>query len=141
VQRELREDPSKIANFLEEVLRLESPFVGHFRKVVKKGGITLHGVHLEENARVMVLWASGNRDGSVFPDPDEFSMERDNRKAHFGFGHGIHLCLVARLELQIVLEEFLAATCFILEGRGFRSPKYVQSAFVRSLEELNICIS
>jgi len=54
---------------------------------------------------------SANRDEQVFDDPFLFNIEREPNK-HLGFGAGAHFCLgasLARLELKIVLEEFLAS--------------------------------
>jgi cytochrome P450 len=65
LQEILRCSPDRIPHFIDEVLRLQSPFAGHFRKVVPAGGVTLHGVHMPQHARVQVLWASANRDPKV----------------------------------------------------------------------------
>jgi cytochrome P450 family 144 len=60
-QESLRKNPSRAQDFIDEVLRLESPFGGHFR-IVKQDGVSLHGIPLPKGTRLMVLWASANRD-------------------------------------------------------------------------------
>uniref|UniRef100_A0A6S8D206 Cytochrome P450 n=2 Tax=Aplanochytrium stocchinoi TaxID=215587 RepID=A0A6S8D206_9STRA len=140
----LRENPDRIPDFIEEVLRLESPFNGHFRKVKKEEGITLHGQHLPKGTRVMLLWGSGNRDEGYWKNPEEFSIERENRRSHLSFGSGIHSCLgqkLARLEVKVVLEELLKRTQNIEIGQTSGKLKYLNSTFVRSLEKLPLRLS
>ena len=99
VQEELRSDRRLVPNFIEEVVRLESPFREHFR--VAAHDTQLAGVDLAEGARIFLMWASANRDPEVFDRPDEIRLDRDGPRAHFGFGWGIHKCLgasLARLE-------------------------------------------
>lgn len=131
IQTRLRENPERIADFIEETLRYESPFGGHFRKC--RGGSELHGVSIPDGARVMLLWGSGNRDERYWDHPDEISIDRPHQKSHLGFGFGVHACLgqkLARIEVRVVLEELLKAT--ELMERGWQECRYVPSAFVRS---------
>ncbi|MCA9771722.1 MAG: cytochrome P450, partial [Myxococcales bacterium] len=137
LQSELRGDPAKIPVFLEEVLRLESPFQGHFR--VAREDAELGGAKLRAGDRLMVLWASGNRDERQFEDPDRVRLDRRSATKHFGFGHGLHLCVgapLARMEGRIVLEEILRRTTGFELAPG--SVRHRPSAFVRTLEALPI---
>lgn len=137
IQEELRASPELIPSFVEETLRLESPFQGHFRKT--KAPVELHGQTLPTNTRIMLLWASGNRDPRKWPDPDEIDLGRANPRQHLGFGYGIHLCLgapIGRMEGRIALEELLDRTDWIeLAGDDF---SHRRSVFVRTLERLPI---
>jgi cytochrome P450 len=138
LQASLREDPSRIPLFVEEAVRLESPFQGHFRKTNE--ATELAGVALPEGARLMVLWASGNRDEHVFESPDAIDLDRGNLKAHLSFGHGIHLCIgaqLARLEAKVALEELLRRTTHF-EMRG--PARHVSSVFVRTPLDLPIAL-
>jgi cytochrome P450 len=138
LQEALRRDPSRIPLFVEEAVRLESPFQGHFRKT--KEASELAGVSLPEGARLMVLWASGNRDERVFDSPDTINLDRPNLRAHLSFGHGIHLCIgaqLARLEAKVALEELLKRTTrFEMTG----PVRHVSSVFVRTPAELPIAL-
>lgn len=137
VQQELRAHPELIPAFVEETLRLESPFQGHFRKT--KVPVELYGQALPPNERIMLLWASGNRDPRKWPSPSEIDLRREGARQHLGFGYGIHLCLgapIGRMEGRIALEQLLARTDWVeLDGTDF---PHRQSVFVRTLERLPI---
>ncbi len=131
LQRELRDDPSSIPPFVEEAVRLESSFKGHYRAV--KRATRLGGVDLAEGSRVFLLWAAANRDPEIFERPDEVDLRRTNMHEHIAFGRGIHFCIgarLARLEVRVILEELLARTrSFGLDPA--KPARYVRSIFVR----------
>ena len=138
MQQQLREHPDRIEAFLEEVLRLETPLLGHFRLV--KNDTQVGGRDLPAGSRVMLLWASANRDEEAFTSPDVIDLERSKRRAHLGFGHGLHLCIgaaLARMEARIALETLLARTRHIALAphNDFR---HVPSLMVRGLRELTL---
>jgi hypothetical protein len=137
VQEELRAHPELVPNFVEESIRLESPFQGHFRQT--KVPVELHGEELPINSRVMLLWASGNRDPRKWPDPDKIDLHRAGLRQHLSFGHGIHLCLgapIGRMEGRIALEQLLERTDWVELGEG--DFPHRKSVFVRTLERLPI---
>jgi cytochrome P450 len=104
----LRRDPAMITPFLEEVLRFESPFRGHYRHVLADA--ELAGVALPADSHLLLLWGAANRDAEVFGDPNEFRLDRPNIKNHLAFGKGGHFCLgaaLARLEARIVISALL----------------------------------
>ena len=139
IQKMLREDRSKIPDFVDEVLRLESPFAGHFRKVVKP--VKIRDTQFLPGDRVQVLWASGNRDPRVYDRPDELNLSRKSKRRHLGFGYGIHMCLgnpLAKMEIRVVLEELICKTQSVYSRYDIESPMYIQSAFVRSLDSLYV---
>lgn len=105
----LRHDPTMIAPFLEEVLRFESPFRGHYRHVL--ADTELAGVSLPADSHLLLLWGAANRDEAVFENPNEFRLGRPNIKNHLAFGKGGHFCIgaaLARLEARIVMSSLLA---------------------------------
>ena len=111
IEQQLRREPEKINDFIEEVFRLESAFQGHFRLTKKE--ISLHGVTIPANQRVFLLWASGNRDERFWEHPDAIDLNRPNGKKHLTFGHGVHACIgreLARMEIRIVISSLLART-------------------------------
>jgi cytochrome P450 len=102
---ELREDPSLIPNAVEEILRRDTSVIAWRRSTTRP--VEIAGVKVPENERLMLLLASANRDESVFDNPDEFDIRRENAGKHLAFSHGIHFCLgapLARLEAKIALE-------------------------------------
>jgi cytochrome P450 len=99
----IRQDQSLIHRAIEEAVRLASPIRSFTRTVASDH--SLGGVELKAGSRVMLVFASANRDESRFTDPDRFDVHRAPI-AHLGFGHGIHMCVgmnLARLEMQALL--------------------------------------
>ncbi len=97
-------DPKLAPATIEEVLRLESPAQGLFRRATRT--VEIGGVELPEGARVMVHFGSANRDECVFADADRLDPGREELGKHVAFGKGIHFCIgapLARLELKISL--------------------------------------
>lgn len=141
LQSRLRDAPELIERFVEEVVRLESPFKGHYRAVVEDA--SLGGADIPAGSRLLLLWAAANRDPTVFDAPDVIDLQRDNAAEHLGFGHGIHFCIgarLARMEACVILEELLGQT------RGFSIepgsvPRHVRSIFVRRLARLRLQMS
>ncbi|MBB1023214.1 cytochrome P450 [Dietzia sp. DQ12-76] len=103
----LRSDPASRDAFTEEVLRLDAPFVGHYRHVVRD--TELGGVTIRAGAHLFLLWGSANRDPNHFAEPDRFDPTRDDA-SHLSFGRGIHFCVgaaLARLESRAALDLLL----------------------------------
>jgi len=100
----------------------------------------LGGRPIAEGTRVMLLWASANRDEVVFPDPDRIDLDRPNARGHLAFGVGIHHCIgamLARRQAQIALETVLDRTARI-EPAWPAPPRHVPSLFVRRLTRLDL---
>ena len=103
--QELVEDPLKIENAVEEILRFDGPVLNHRR--VAKVDTEVAGVSIPAGAKVMMCFASADHDPAQFEDPDQFDISRENAELHLAFGKGPHFCLGAplgRLETRIVLE-------------------------------------
>jgi cytochrome P450 len=139
VQQALRDDPQLLGAFLEETLRFEPPFRGHYRHVV--ADTTLAGVDLPAGARLLLLWGAANRDPSHFDAPDEFRLDRQGAKGHLAFGRGVHFCVgaaLARLEARLVFEHLLERTTNVTAtGVG----RWLPSLLVRRLERLELALS
>ncbi|MFI6430131.1 cytochrome P450 [Rhodococcus oryzae] len=139
VQRALRDDPALIDPFLDEALRLESPFRAHHRHVV--ADTTLGGVALPAGSHALLLWGSANRDPARFERPDEVVLDRPGIRSHLAFGKGSHFCIGSALARM----EALAAVTLLLE-RSTRisiadEASWVPSIFVRRHLRLPIQIS
>jgi cytochrome P450 len=134
IEQQLRDDPQKIPAFVEEVLRLDSAFQGHFRWA--RTDCELHGVHMPRGSRIFLMWASGNRDERFWDNPETIEIGRKNGRKHLTFGHGVHGCLgreLARMEIRIVLRELLARTSKLnLAGDA----PFIASMFARTLVQL-----
>ena len=108
VEAELRGNPGLIRNFVEEVLRLESPSQGFFRYALADAEVG--GVSIPKGAMVHVRFAAANRDPRQFPRPDKLDLHRRNAATHMAFSTGQHHCIgapLARLELQTAFRSFL----------------------------------
>ena len=113
LQQQLREHNIPIEPATDEILRMHAPLIANRRRTTRP--VTIGGRDIPEGERVMVLWASANRDEKVFENPDEFRLDRAET-ANLLYGRGIHACPgapLARLELRILLEELLSATTAI----------------------------
>lgn len=138
LQSELRQSPDKIGNFIEETLRLEAPFHGHFRVVTQD--TTLAGATLKKGERLMLSWSSSGRDEAKFDHAQTVDLQRKAPKSHLSFGYGIHHCIgasLARSEARIAIETILARTSAISLVPGSEL-KHIPSLFIRSLQRLDI---
>jgi cytochrome P450 len=103
----LRRSPELIPQAIEELLRFDAPFQWFTRVATRD--VDIHGVSIPAGGRVVVIWASANRDERRWSRADELVVSRERRR-HVSFGEGIHHCLgapLARMEARIVLEEAL----------------------------------
>ena len=136
LQQQLRHRPEQIPAFIEEMLRLESPFRLHLRSVPRD--TALGGVDIPAGSTVLLLWGAANRDPSAFERPDDVVLNRPAPRRHVAFGRGIHYCVgapLARLETRIALSVLLERTSsFALDPA--EGPQWVQSLMVRRHERL-----
>ncbi len=135
----LRRDPSLIPNAVEEFLRWASP-VYHFRRTATQEA-ELGGKRIREGDKVVLWFASGNRDEAVFTNPYDFDVTRQHND-HVTFGKGSpHFCLgnsLARLEIQVLFEELVPRLADIrLAGDVTR----VRSNFVNGIKKLPVEVS
>ncbi len=107
IQDRLRRDRGELAPAIDEILRLHGPLISNRRVATR--AVTIGGRTLEAGDRIMVMWASANRDGAAFADADAFHPGRDQSR-NLLYGAGIHVCpgaQLARMQLNIVLDELL----------------------------------
>jgi cytochrome P450 len=107
LRRALRLDPALIPRAIEEMLRLDAPIQGFARRVT--ADCTVGSQAIASGETVFLLWASANRDDSVFDRPDAVVLDRRINR-HLTFGIGPHFCqgaALAREELRIMLTALL----------------------------------
>jgi cytochrome P450 len=140
LQAQIRAEPALVKPFVEEMLRLESPFrhhLRHARRTTELGGVTI-----EAGSTLLLLWGAANRDPAEFDRPDDVVLDRPAPRHHLGFGRGIHLCVgapLARLEAEVVLSRFLEQTrAFTLDPGD--PPERVPSWMVRRFRRLPLVV-
>jgi cytochrome P450 len=134
----LRQDPLRAPRLIEELLRYEPPVQFRTRRTLS--AIDIAGVTIPEGSDLVLLLASGNRDATVFPDPDRFDPDRAGTR-HLGFGGSLHYCVgapLARFEAEAALTALAArlkAPRLIADP-----PPYRQGAALRGPEHLRVAI-
>ena len=134
----IREHPDRIPSVVEECLRLASPNQGMSRVVMRD--TTLAGVDIPRGSRVIVMFASANRDEALYECPHEMNPERANLHAELSFGHGTHYCVganLARLETIVALER-LALRVASYQVHDDNTFEYLPSVVLRGLKRLHI---
>ncbi|SEM14462.1 cytochrome P450 [Rhodococcus maanshanensis] len=129
IQNWLRDNPALVDHFLDEALRLESPFRAHHRHVV--ADTTLGGVTLPAGSHALLLWGSANRDPARFERPDEVVLDRPSIRSHLAFGKGTHFCVGSALAR---MEALAAVTMLIKRSSDIAladDAAWVPSIFVR----------
>jgi cytochrome P450 family 144 len=138
IQQQLRENPELLGVFIEEALRFEAPFRGHYRHTLRD--TTLAGVEVPADSRLLLMWGAANRDPAHFEAPNEFRLNRISAKDHLTFGKGVHFCVgaaLARLEARIVLGMLLERTSWI---DAADVGDWLPSILVRRRERLQLAV-
>jgi len=143
LQQLLRRERQRIPNFVEEMLRMESPVKGDFR--LSRLPTRVGDTDLPAGTTVMLVNAAANRDPRRFDDPGTFDIERENARHHLAFGRGIHTCPgapLARSEARVSIERLLDRTSDITLSEekhgppGDRRFRYVPTFILRGLTRL-----
>ena len=132
----LKSNPDLIPNMVSEIIRWQTP-LAYMRRIAKTDTI-LNGQFIRKGDKVVMWYASGNRDERVFERPDDFIIDRANVRNHISFGFGVHRCMgnrLAEMQLRILWEELLPRFENI-EVVG--EPEYVQSNFVRGISKMMV---
>jgi cytochrome P450 len=145
LQQQLRGDGERVGNFVEEMLRFESPVKGDFR--VARVATIVGGVDIPAGATVMVLNGAANRDPRKFECPAEFRVDRENAREHLSFGHGIHFCPgapLARTEGRVSIKRLLDRLTDIRISEeehgppGARRYRYLPTFILRGVSRLHL---
>ncbi len=141
LQNTLRSEPTRIATFVEEALRVDPPFRGHYRVTTRD--VQLGDTQLPAGSHLLLAWPAANRDEAVYDAPDEVRLDRPRARNHVGFGWGIHLCVgapLARMEAKVAIETLLARTTRIRLDTDRLPLRYHPSLLVRRLESLPLLL-
>jgi cytochrome P450 len=132
-------DPARIIPRLtEEALRRDAPHRGLFRITTRE--VEVGGSTLPAGAPMLLLFGSGNRDETVFPNPDHADLDRPNVRDHLAFGRGLHSCPgapMARAEIRVALETLIRKLPGLRLADSYQ-PVYIASYFFRGLESLDV---
>lgn len=104
----LRQDHSLIPNTVSEMIRWQTPVI-HMRRTALSD-YELGGQQIKKGDKVVMWYLSGNRDESVFHDPERLIIDRPNARAHVAFGFGVHRCMgnrLAEMQLRVLWEEIM----------------------------------
>jgi cytochrome P450 len=120
---------------VEEIVRYATPVI-HFRRTVTEDTV-LSGQELKAGEKVVMFYASGNRDERVFDNPNTFDVTRAVAPAQVGFGAGgPHFCLganLARREIQVMFDEIRRR---LPNMRITGEPAYLQSSFINGIKRM-----
>lgn len=123
----------RIGVAVEEFIRWATP-VMTFRRTAARD-YELAGQQISAGDKVVMFYASGNRDTAVFDRPDVLDLGRDPNP-HLGFGGGgRHFCLgahVARAQLRALFGELLTQIPDLVTGE----PSYVAGNFIHAIRRM-----
>ncbi|MGI9327579.1 MAG: cytochrome P450 [Pseudomonadales bacterium] len=139
VEQQLRSEPGRIKNFVEETLRIESPTQGLFRFVSED--TELAGVSLAKGATLSIRYGAGNHDPARFPKPDLPELERKNAGRHLAFGLGEHVCpgaTLSRLEQNWAWEILLQRLASISPMPEKDNYEHIKGMWMRALCQIHL---
>ena len=139
LEQSLRNDPSLIGNFVEEVLRYDSPIQGLWRRATCDTRVG--DTDIPEGALLVLKFGAANRDPAQFPDPEALDPARKNARNHMAFGSGPHFCIgnqLARSELRTAFTMVLAQMKNFRLARGEEGVKFIEHFFGYGVHHLEI---
>jgi cytochrome P450 len=135
----LQQNPELIPNAVQELIRWQTP-LAHMRRTALQDH-DLFGHDIKKGDKIILWYLSANRDETVFENPDQIILDRENARRHLAFGYGIHRCVGARLaelQLRILLEEMHARRMQVNPTGKLRR---VHACFVHGFREMEVELS
>ncbi|HSG90211.1 MAG TPA: cytochrome P450 [Pseudomonadales bacterium] len=132
----LRADPGLIPNMVAEIIRWQTP-LAYMRRTALED-VELAGKRIRAGDKLAMWYVSGNRDETVFAEPDRLRIDRPDARGHVAFGYGIHRCMgnrLAEMQLRVLWEEIQKRFRFV-EVVG--TPLRTRSNFVRGYTRLPV---
>jgi len=136
------DDDQALNRFVEESIRRDTPVRALSRITTRD--VELNGTAIPMGAQVMVLFASGNDDESVFAEPRGFDVTRRNLGHHLAFGVGIHRCVgnaLARMEVKVAAREIARRLTDIRLAVPAEEIVFVPSVVMVMIESLPLSFS
>ncbi|NMH98249.1 cytochrome P450 [Pseudonocardia acidicola] len=133
----VREDLSLVQPLVEEVLRVESPVQGMFRRATEDS--VIGGVEIPEGSILWLSYGSANRDESQFRDSEQITLGRSDPQPHLAFGRGEHFCLgagLARLEARVGVQTLLERLDDIALDGSDEDLAYLPNFMLRGIRKL-----
>lgn len=134
----LRENPALVESLVPEIIRWQTP-LAHMRRTALED-TELFGRNIRKGDKVVMWYASGNRDEDAIEDPYRFKIDRARPRQHLSFGFGIHRCVgnrLAEMQIRILWEEILKRF-HVIEVVG--EPTRVRSNIIRGFAHLPVRI-
>ena len=141
LQDRLRRDAALVPAFIEEALRYDPPFRGHYRVATRD--TELGGKKIPAGSHLLLAWPAANRDDAIYDHPDQIRLDRPKPRQHVGFGWGIQLCVgapLARMEAKTAIEALLARTPRLSLDLHQLPLRYHPSLVVRRLAALPLIL-
>lgn len=135
----LKADHSLVPKMVHEIIRWQTP-LAYMRRIATKDTV-LNGQFIRKGDKVVMWYASANRDDKTFENPDDFIIGRPNARNHLSFGIGTHRCMgsrLAELQLRILWEELLAR---FEDIEVVEEPEFSQSNFVRGYTKMMVSLT
>lgn len=125
LKQSLANDTVALPDAIDELLRMDAPLMSNHRVTTRD--VEIGGRRIPAGEKITILWASANRDEKVFADADAFCPQK-NRDHNLLYGAGVHVCPgapLARMELRVLMEEFLSAVDTLEPTPGDRPERAV----------------
>lgn len=135
----LTANPALIPSMVAEVIRWQTP-LSYMRRTANND-CEVNGKQIKQGDQLLMWYVSGNRDETVFENPDEINIERKNVRNHLSFGFGIHRCMgnrLAELQLRILWEEVLKRFEKI---EVLEEPSLTYSSFVKGYTHMPVKVT
>jgi cytochrome P450 len=132
----LRANPGLIPNMVSEIIRWQTP-LAYMRRTALVD-TELAGKQIKAGDKVVMWYASGNRDEDAIDRANEFLIDRPRARQHLSFGFGLHRCMgnrLAEMQLRIVWEEIMQR---FEEVEVVGEPQRVYSSFVKGYSKLPV---
>ena len=134
----LRADKGVIPNMVSEIIRWQTPLAYMRRTAIQD--TELSGKKIKAGDKVVMWYASGNRDEESIDRANEFLIDRPNARQHLSFGFGLHRCMgnrLAEMQLRVLWEEISKRFDFV-EVVG--EPERIYSSFVKGYSKLSVVL-